>query len=1140
MIRSVRLPAILISLALLVLCGSGFAQDTNKAEQQSEIVAPFMKTPPVIDGVIHEDEWSCAKITAFISQSRANHIEFRNAEFWIGYDDDHIYLAVQSAGHPESGLITDHNPRPGDADVPDINMDDCLEFWFAPNVSSGSPPNAEMIYQIFVNAAGAISDISHDVKKNTYFTSWRVKMRQAHSYANGRWQAEFAIDRSSFPGSDFARPWSFRVVRNFKNPWDQSRLGVNVNAFDDLATMPSLRFSKAAPIVKQQSIWNEDHKHVALHIMVENPTAATLPLKVTIGHNPLNQPRYFKTEDLHLAPGELRDVRYDLDVADPESYSAVSNVRVTSLDGAQVYFLREFMWDMLPKSNIWLPVAKAEARAVEVAISHSPFLRKLAVRGSFKNLKGREAVTSVALRVLKAGQAGSLASATIARFDNYGFSTVLSLPEGMNGDYELRTTLTGGPTTPKDAIVTPFERDRFVWEGNAIGISDKVIPPFTPLLIDSGKRSVSSVLKTHTLTKVGLWEQVMAAGEAILASPMTYEIVAGGRRLAVSPGKFTFVKVAESHVTATSSFTAGELHGMVTADFDIDGMMKTTLDVTQKGVTPIDSFALLIPMKARAARLMHPITDDIRINYGGEIDPKQGVVWESKNASRSKILGTFVPYIWIGNEYRGLCWFAESDKDWILDDKRSAITLERKSDAVTLRVQFVNTPGVFSKPAHIVYGLLATPAKPLPTSPAWQNFCANVGNYGFKCRIMGASPYWNGDFYANFPRGRDFTVVRKIAEASKTGKSDTEFFNRLVNTWSEKTHDMDFKTNRAHIMAGGSPGNYDAVMPYTNLRGDVTFTPEWRTFQDEWSLNGFNKRVTDKDRQVGSTDFSIVAERSRQDFLLYYYKQFLENGFDGIYWDNIFLESCFNQLIGPAYVRSDGQVQPFVDIFRSRELTRRMMTLSYQMGKPNISMVHMTNANLIPVFSFAGSMLGWEWRYGMTDFQDRFTPDYIRAVNLPFNNGCIPVQLPGIRGSDDPKAIAWCERTQTGCTVVHQLNVWEQGATGTAVRRMLKEFGNGTSAVTTHRYWDDNPVLKTGADTLKWIVFSKPGHSVIVFCVYGDGGEMSVRPDWKAMGLSQQSAAVVWETKAPVRKDNGVLKFSMKRHDFKVVEIRSN
>ena len=1127
--------------ALLTLYSSALGEDNNKAEHQATLVVPFMNTPPTIDGVIHEEEWQCAKLNGFISQNRANQIEYRQAEFWIGYDDARIYIAVRTAGHPESGLITRQSPRPGETDVPDLIMDDCLEFWFAPNIerAAGKAPVAANVYQVLVNGAGAISDVMRDTGRDLYLTSWRIHMRQAHSYnRQGLWQAEFAIDRNSFKGN-FSSPWGIRVVRNFKNPWDQARIGVNVAAFDDVGTMPTFSFSRIAPIVKQDTIWSLDHKRVDLRVNLKNPSSKLLPLRVSLGSNPINQPRYYNNENVSLNPGEERTIAYQLDVVDPANYNAVSRILVRSQDGSRVYFDREFLWSMVAPGRLWDPVAKGDVHEIDIAISHLPTLRKLAVSVDFKGFKSRDAVRGVELSIVKDGSGVPIVAKSITDVKLFAFQALLDLPDGMNGHYQLRAHFLGDAVAERETVSVPFERDRFAWEGNKIGMTDKAVPPFTPLVVHQSDHatSVSSVLKEHVLSADGLWKQVVAAGEPLLSSPMRYEVVVHGKSVPILPSGFHFTERSSTRVVARSHFVAGELTGDVATEFDIDGMMKTTLDIVQSGKAPIERFSLVIPLRSKIARLLHPVTDDIRINYGGEVVPGSGLVWESKSASRNHIVGTFVPYIWVGNEYRGLCWFGESDRDWILDDKRSAQTLERSGNTVTLRVNFVNTAGTFERPAHLVYGLLATPAKPLPTNPAWENFCANTGEYGYKCRIMGASAYWNGDFYASFPRDRNFEVVRKISEASKTGKSDDGFFRRLADTWSDQTHDMDFNTNRAHIMAGGSPGHYDAVMPYTNLRGDVTFTPEWRTYQDEWSLGYFNKRVTNAGRRVGSTDFAIEPVRSRQDYLLYYYKQFLENGFDGIYWDNIFLESCFNPVMGPAYTRKDGQQQPFVDIFRSRELTRRMMTLAYELHRPNLSMAHMTNANIIPIFSFVGSVLGWEWRYGTTDFQDRFTPEYIRAVNLPFNNGCIPVQLPGIRGSDDREKIEWCERTQTGCTLVHQLNVWEQGVKQQAIRGMLKEFGVGSRLVTAHRYWDANTVASPSVDSLKWIAYSRPGKTIFVVCDYGDGGDRDVTIDLLKCQLPSRVSASDWETRQAVTVNSNRLHFHLKRHDFKVIVL---
>ncbi len=73
------------------------------------------------------------------------------------------------------------------------------------------------------------------------------------------------------------------------------------------------------------------------------------------------------------------------------------------------------------------------------------------------------------------------------------------------------------------------------------------------------------------------------------------------------------------------------------------------------------------------------MADSIRANYAGVVPTGEGTVWTSKEAARSNLLGTFIPYIWVGGPERGLCWFASNDRDWVVDpsDQTPALALER-------------------------------------------------------------------------------------------------------------------------------------------------------------------------------------------------------------------------------------------------------------------------------------------------------------------------------------------------------------------------------------------------------------------------------------------------------------------------------
>ena len=86
---------------------------------------------------------------------------------------------------------------------------------------------------------------------------------------------------------------------------------------------------------------------------------------------------------------------------------------------------------------------------------------------------------------------------------------------------------------------------------------------------------------------------------------------------------------------------------------DIDGCMKVTLELSQHDRTPIDALEVTIPLRADQVSLMHACGDGMRSNYGGALPAGTGVVWESKFASRGRLLGTFLPYLFVGGPERG-------------------------------------------------------------------------------------------------------------------------------------------------------------------------------------------------------------------------------------------------------------------------------------------------------------------------------------------------------------------------------------------------------------------------------------------------------------------------------------------------------
>ncbi|MBV9848104.1 MAG: hypothetical protein JO250_00310, partial [Armatimonadetes bacterium] len=932
----------LLFLLLLGLVGRLWAQDTNNPSVRPTAVIPFLTAAPKLDGVIAPGEWNTLHVARFVSQN-GDLLERRPGEFWVGCDRQRLYVAVRSGVHPKLGALAKYVPR-GDADQ-DVVFDDAIEIWVdnAPDSAQGQ------FFQIIVNPNGAIYDARYDHRDKIAQKFWRADMQQSHQVKDGVWTAELAISLASLGITDPAQPLAMRVCRDYKNPWDQARWAPRVHSFDAPETMPRVRFTDSAPVVEELPV--QDAQGVTIGLSLSNPTRQPLPLHVRLGYNAQDQPRYYQTSDLTLAPGETRQVVYRKPFFTPDDYPALGEAQVTDAAGGVLYH-RDFKWQTRPPGTLWDPVATPNVQeATHFDIAYYPSYHRLRWRADIAALAGREKVRRLRLVVRAHGSDKALATQAVPVGKDYTALETAPLPALAAGQYEAALFLDGSRPAPRPARTVSFTHATgFPWEHNRLGLDDVVIPPFTPLTVRG--RTIAAILRRHWMADNGLWAQVNALGEDILSGPMRLEVRQGGKVIPLS-AHLRFQEARPTTVVAEAGWTAGSLHGRTTSQFDYDGCMKVTLDLSPSKM-PVEALDLLIPVKNDIASLMHACGEGLRSNYGGVVPPGEGTVWTSAQASRDQLLETFLPYLWIGGPERGLVWFASNDRDWVVDEsgKQPALALERHGGTLILRVRLIQRPTALDRPRHLVFGLQATPVKPMPSDPDWR-LRGVVSGGKFETNVLGMSMYWGADLYSVFPRRHDYTVVEKIAEAEKDGKRDDAFFKDYL----ARNPDI-----RAEVNSASTPGHTDAVIPYTNIRGDITSTPEWVVYQDEWRRTEFNDRAAAP--VPGSIDFSLTPAPSRIDYLLYHYRELLRHGVDGIYWDNICLYDNLSPVTGGGYNRDDGLFQPDTDIWQLRELAKRTAVMVHGMGRRNLLMPHMTDANLIPVFSWSTMALDWEMHYG--------------------------------------------------------------------------------------------------------------------------------------------------------------------------------
>jgi len=559
------------------------------------------------------------------------------------------------------------------------------------------------------------------------------------------------------------------------------------------------------------------------------------------------------------------------------------------------------------------------------------------------------------------------------------------------------------------------------------------------------------------------------------------------------------------------------------------------LDLDGEPGATLDSLTLLIPLKERIASLMHVSGDSIRRNPAGRIPAGRGVVWQSKGAIPRElgyggIWGTWLPYVWLGGTECGICWFADTDRDWSLDDEKSALDIVRERGAVTLRVHLFNKPTVLDRPRRIVFGLQATPVKPMPApenGKTWRAWHFYGYTNAVVHSILAQTQLWGGEEadFSVYPRKRDFSIFTEMARGRKARNMHMGWVD--TSGWLDGYTRQEKRAEyRSDVIAGFSAaGSADYVIPYFNPRGgeDSELMPE--------SLNYCP-------RPLQGNEWNEPVP-SWQDFALFYLrKMIVTEAVDGVYYDNTYATANMDTISGDAHIRRDGTLQPSMGIFNMRQLMKRTATMFHEMGKRPCIVAHMTNADIIPALSFATFSLDFEDKYGATDFQDRWSTDFIRAESIGLQGGLVPAGLGGMMGND-PQETKRLSRTFFGVALVHEIRPWGYFDSDELHRANmpLYEFGYGLEDCKVWRYWDaGQPVRVAGGDT-KALVLARAGKAMVIVTDFGGGGEFRMAASAKKLGLRSDFAAKDAQTGEAIQLTDGIVHFPLQRHDFRMIAL---
>ena len=1132
--------------ALALGCLAAAAAPGEKAFTPGMATISPLRAPPKIDGKFDPKEWDGATATCgfLIYQGGGGGstptLYAYQGRSYIGYAAGKLYLAVLSELPPDGKLVTSAKNR-------DSNtvFDDSVEVWLDPNRDlrrQGVDQSKLGLFQVIANSTGAIYDMEcKGVPNMAWNGNW--EMANALDTQRQEWIAELSLplaDLGIKPAEVAGRSLGILLARNFKRPWNQLTAFPHVESFSNYLAFPRIVLTQDAPSVQVESLGDEFASgQLDFKLKIFNP-AAGRQVKVTTHIDSTDGPAMEDSKLLSLPangsghydykPPKLRFL---------ETAIHQVSVSVTSPDGKETYFRHFFTYRAMPKKwNFQTQSGPDYANAVKFA--YYPSFNLLRVKVD-TNVLDKAAANAKSAQVTVTGGGKEWLKAPMA-WDKQDGTREFPIPDLPDGQYLLKVELAG--------YVHVFERNflrkHFPWEGNQLGVTSKIYKPFEPIRVDG--RTLSVVRRGYQVGKLGLWDSVKADGRELLAGPSVLKI---GGKAVEGEGAFAKVKtrrvkgyegkddgkgvrvmapvyeeveaIPEQRATYQGQAKTPAATIKTTCETEYDGCMKVTLDLlpgTERG-KPLEDLVLEIPVKDSEAPLWHASTTSLRANPAGFAPKGEGKVWDSNDFPDGEWRGNFKCYLWVGGPERGVCWFADNDRGWELDAKGDKFApcqeLVRKDGALTIKVNLIQKPTLIDKPRRIVFGVMATPAKPMLEN--WRN----VNSY----LAFQMSYYNDTTFCAKSPRLDDYTVLDKMQELRLGGVR-----GRYLEYY------------QANDLKGLDAKAADTYLNLLNLMFNVaseasayfcTYQEEFHTtatcheatkvFQSEWSgrdYRDFDPKACDRLHEDGISTSNIVS--SYVDFACWNFAEQIRRGI-GVYFDNSFPMRAYDLKTTNAYVLPDGSVQPSAGIWARREFLKRVWVLHQQLApaatKP-LMMIHMTNSNIVPYLVWSEAALDLEWMYGEHPAQAVYPVDMLQAESLGLQTGNVPFVLA-------------LTQNRFQSQFIHEARFF--GGTQEPDMEYVKWFGYGKPDCEVFNYWNEGYPVVPSDPAVKSILLKKDGKLLLVFASWNAAkSQVEFKLDLDKLGCRPGKAFDTYTGK-PLEYRDGKLALGLKEYGVGMVQF---
>lgn len=545
--------------------------------------------------------------------------------------------------------------------------------------------------------------------------------------------------------------------------------------------------------------------------------------------------------------------------------------------------------------------------------------------------------------------------------------------------------------------------------------------PYTPVVASPDR--FDCLGRSSELGPFLLPSQITSAGKPLLARAA--RLVAEPDVLGGLAGRPVVASHGPDSATWTWAADSSDLHASATMTGDCDGFCWYEIRLEPKHPLALRSLALELPRTAETSKYL--LTARYTWSNTARGLAELGRKWS----------GAFVPYLWLGDEARGLAWTAESAEGWHLSDPRHALDVETRADGVRLRVTFIDHEVTLSKPLALRWGLMASPVKPV--SFAWRAAFRVVHDVHYESCDPG-------------PNGRcELDDLRDGgAKAAVIHDSWTAYFGQTAPANEAKLRRLIDACHRRGLK----------LLVYIGY-GLARTAPEMQGHHDQWSVMPLIPWNPSYKPQTRGFDATCAASGWSDWLVDGVDKLFARYQLDGLYLDGTSEAwACRNDEHGCGWTDDQGHRQPKYPVLATRRLMRRIADAVHRHNPDGILDVHMSDNMTLPTLSFCDSAWNGEQFEGYTAAQKFTVPlDAFRTQFMGYAHGLDTEFLCYENRPftfDEAIALAWVHGVEVRpypATLKHVTPIW----------RAMDRFGIVGAAW--HPYWVEPLATADDPDT---------------------------------------------------------------------------